>query len=527
LLAIAEKLAADEGIGYVFCDTDNMCFARPDNLPWAEFEERVNRIVDWFAAINPYRDKSKQGGSIFQIEHGADEQLRCLAVSAKRYALYRLGDPAKGEPRVVIAKISAHGLGAFWDPSGYASRYSDAPPIKEIRKIVKTQGAPALSYDLWREAIEAVEFEGRMPPRERPWLRNYLYLDQAHVGTANVAKLYDAMPGLRSGIFFTTVPKLVRRDGGMFVNGLVDDRKRHLQESGFYGPKADRVEDIRPALRFRDTGELANVTDDDLKELEFQTLERKLSRYFEHQEATAWEPDGVGQLERRHVVITGRKSVGKESNVDDDDPDVLDDPRLHKELMIDTADDNVEPIFVGVSLRLLAKKTGIDPGTLAKYRSGKTPMPQAVCKRIREAIGDMQREAAPYGPQPKPARYKNMRNLTPSGKPSTKGDTLRLHIERLRPEPARSPIGQVAMEAGIPRHVIYNWYKRGVQLSLQSEALIRETVVRLQADDVERAKVETEEVAGAERLREERRQRRRERGATRKRRERTAVSAAS
>jgi hypothetical protein len=129
-----------------------------------------------FRRVNPYEDKSKDRGSVFKIEHEADDRLRCLAVSAKRYAFYRFGDPGKGEPRVVIEKISAHGLGAYWDPPGYVSKYRDAPsPGKQESKtepkrlgdIVASNAASTLSYDIWREAIEAIEFERREPPEER------------------------------------------------------------------------------------------------------------------------------------------------------------------------------------------------------------------------------------------------------------------------------------------------------------------------------------------------------------------------
>ena len=64
----------------------------------AEFFERAQSICDWFSPLNPYEKK----GSIFKIEdanyptaESADglkfEPLYCYCISAKRYALFNLG----------------------------------------------------------------------------------------------------------------------------------------------------------------------------------------------------------------------------------------------------------------------------------------------------------------------------------------------------------------------------------------------------------------------------------------------------
>jgi hypothetical protein len=67
LLAIAETLAKREGLLYVFCDTDSMCFGRPEKMPRKAFREAVLRIVGkdgWFQPLSPYSD----GGTFFDLE---------------------------------------------------------------------------------------------------------------------------------------------------------------------------------------------------------------------------------------------------------------------------------------------------------------------------------------------------------------------------------------------------------------------------------------------------------------------------
>jgi hypothetical protein len=93
-------------------------------LSWAQ----VDMIADQFAALSPY-DRSVIPGSILKIEDdnfdpetGRQRQLWCLAISAKRYALF-LRDPI-GEPALLREGInnkedrySEHGLGHLLNPT--------------------------------------------------------------------------------------------------------------------------------------------------------------------------------------------------------------------------------------------------------------------------------------------------------------------------------------------------------------------------------------------------------------------------
>lgn len=64
MLAITERLLIDEGLDWVFCDTDFMTFAAPARIPLSEFETRVRKVCAWFNSLNPY----EQPGSILEFE---------------------------------------------------------------------------------------------------------------------------------------------------------------------------------------------------------------------------------------------------------------------------------------------------------------------------------------------------------------------------------------------------------------------------------------------------------------------------
>jgi len=132
MLALLEHEVTRAGGTYAFCDTDSMaivasargglvaCPGGPKRhkgspavraLTW----EQVRRVVDRFAALNPF-DPAVLPGSILRIEEEnycarqrRQRELRCFAISAKRYTLTTTnGDVAK-DP-------SEHGLGHLHNP---------------------------------------------------------------------------------------------------------------------------------------------------------------------------------------------------------------------------------------------------------------------------------------------------------------------------------------------------------------------------------------------------------------------------
>lgn len=120
MLALSERVAADQGLDWIFCDTDGIAFAKPEEMSRAEFRERLEIVRAWFEPLNPY----EFGGSILQAEdenfaRQKDETgekpcvpLFAYAVSAKRYALFNINDDGS----IALRKTSAHGLGLYVPP---------------------------------------------------------------------------------------------------------------------------------------------------------------------------------------------------------------------------------------------------------------------------------------------------------------------------------------------------------------------------------------------------------------------------
>jgi DNA-binding XRE family transcriptional regulator len=155
MLAITETLVLESGLDWAFCDTDSMAIAKPEGMDDAAFFAKVQTIRNWFSALNPYSEKGsllKSEDANFKIRDVAIseeiEPLYCLAISAKRYALFNISE----DGRVTIRKASAHGLGHLLPPYGD----SDAPlsiptPQIELGQI----GVERWQYDLWHQIIRA------------------------------------------------------------------------------------------------------------------------------------------------------------------------------------------------------------------------------------------------------------------------------------------------------------------------------------------------------------------------------------
>lgn len=151
MLSLSERIAADQGLNWVFCDTDSLAMAKPDEMSQSEFYAKGQNVVDSFEGLNPYQ----KPGSILEMEDtnyglktGESEPLYCLAISAKRYALYNKSE--SGEP--ILRKASAHGLGHLMAP--YSD--DDAPDIGVTTILPPFEtGVIRWQHDLWINIIRA------------------------------------------------------------------------------------------------------------------------------------------------------------------------------------------------------------------------------------------------------------------------------------------------------------------------------------------------------------------------------------
>jgi hypothetical protein len=150
-LALAEHQVVEQGLNWVFCDTDSIAIGNTRNLPHKEFIATALKVRDWFKDLNPYGEDR----SILQLEKvnfppGKDGDLaalnppECLAVSAKRYVLFN-----RQNGSVVVRKASGHGLGHLMAP------YDELPVARHER--IERVGVPLWQEDLWKEIIRAAD----------------------------------------------------------------------------------------------------------------------------------------------------------------------------------------------------------------------------------------------------------------------------------------------------------------------------------------------------------------------------------
>ena len=64
MLTIAERLAAREGLDWVFCDTDSIALVKPEGMSDDEFNRKADAVQQWFVPLNPY----DFGGPLLQTE---------------------------------------------------------------------------------------------------------------------------------------------------------------------------------------------------------------------------------------------------------------------------------------------------------------------------------------------------------------------------------------------------------------------------------------------------------------------------
>jgi hypothetical protein len=315
MLALSERVAKDQGLGWAFCDTDSLAIARPEGMVRAQFRKRAARVVEWFEPLNPY----EKPGSILQLEDvnfrdGEIEPLHALAISAKRYALFNLDS----EGRPVIRKASAHGLGHLMAPYGPDNpAYGIPEPFHSLGEF----GVQRWQYDLWFQIIEAAQGDkpervsldyhpalaspsasryGATSPDLLGWMKHYNaereYLDQ--VKQFGFMLSYSASEGLFAP---------------MSQGGLVDPHQRG-RPSKTAPPKPSAPFERDPAkgaeVAFdRVTGDA--VAADHLKTYADALCSYHLSGESKFENGKAW---NRGETRRRLVVAASAELIGKEAN---------------------------------------------------------------------------------------------------------------------------------------------------------------------------------------------------------------------
>ena len=317
MLAITERLLLDAGLDWAFCDTDSMAFAMPADMDPAEFVRRVEGVCAWFEGLNPYTVKGsilemeKQNRARVALSDGSKpyEPLFCLAVSAKRYALFNLGD----DGRPVIRKASAHGLGHLAAPY-------QADGSTEIGGEADTEdsGVHQWQEDVWRAIVEAAHSE---TPREV------------------ASRWHPALSGPAASKHAATTPELMK--GLAAYNEAHEEPDRIVPFSFMLWLHARRWRDkhaedpdalwnpdgreLKPAAAYvrnlADIGRIFDrVTGEEISPDDLRSYADILRSYHLHPEAKflggGW--TGQGVLRRRHVFADAIVHIGKEADELDD-----------------------------------------------------------------------------------------------------------------------------------------------------------------------------------------------------------------
>jgi hypothetical protein len=371
MLALAERNALDQGLGWAFCDTDSLAIANVAGLPNDEFKSRVEAVRQWFEPLNPYEEK----GSILQLEkvnfppgrHKEPDQLRpvnCLAISAKRYVL--IDRDEAGEP--VIRKASRHGLGHLIAP------YKDPDPTRTGRI-----GVQLWQSDLWTEIIRA--HDAGKP--DRPDLDRLPGIDEAAATRYGVTNqtLLNWFKGYNAGV--------AERGRVWPFNFLLTYQAKSRMEMASVDPEALssslwRKRSPKPASRYSSdlTSDRPEVFDrqtgDAIGWEHLRTYRRTLARHHLHSESKfrGGEDAEHGTLSRRHVEAWAASAIGKEAdNLDEreafgegDDPLVYGVAVEDRQKLI--ADMEALQSEFGISDRQLVAAARVSHHTLAALRRG-------------------------------------------------------------------------------------------------------------------------------------------------------------
>jgi hypothetical protein len=316
MLGIAERLVIDCGLDWVFCDTDSIAMAKPDQLSAEAFNERAQSVVNWFEPLNPYQ----KAGSILKIEDvnnrlNSDqfEPLFAYAISAKRYALFNLDS----ECRPVIRKFSAHGLGHLMEPYPESDPAPGVPaPIQDVGKL----GGRRWQYDFWFHIIGAA-LAGTPDGVRRDYHPALSKPAMARYGATSPALLRWMKP-LNEGKGYSAQVKpfgflVAFMARGMsateFETILVEDPQRgRPSRARTFKPIAPFERD--PALAVsrafdRETGEPVPAS-------ALKTYAEALQFYHVSPEDKFANggPADVGRTERRYLHVKGVRLIGKEAN---------------------------------------------------------------------------------------------------------------------------------------------------------------------------------------------------------------------
>jgi hypothetical protein len=394
MLALLEHSVTELGGTYVMEDTDSMAIVATESggivpcpggplrtkddreavkaLTWAE----VDGIGRLFETLNPY-DRDAVPGSILKIENDnfdlatkKQRQIYCVAISAKRYALFLKDDP--GNP--VLLQKGINNKKDRWSEHGLGHLLNPIDPEKEDRKWIGQTWLNIIHKTLNFSAQQNVEFEnlpaiGRITVSSPAVLRPFAKFNEGKA-YADQIKPFNFLVSCHTKAFGHPIGA----DPEKFhlVAPYESDSRRWLemewvdQYSGqTYGITTDGYFGDRRKARVKRYGDI-------LTEYEFHPETKNADSY--------GNPSGkqtIGLLQRRHIKIGKIKYIGKESNLIEDVEAGL----VHSESDIyteyvdprrDEWETKIRPALKKIPLVRLVKLSGLSRSTLIELRAGRS-----------------------------------------------------------------------------------------------------------------------------------------------------------
>ena len=311
MLALAEHQVVEQGLDWVFCDTDSLAIGNTRNLPPKEFVATALRVREWFKDLNPYGEDNP----ILQLEKvnfppDKRDDLRaldppfCLTISAKRYVLFN-----RQNGSVVVRKASGHGLGHLMAPY-------DEPPAARRERIERV-GVPLWQEDLWKEIIRAAELH---KPDETRFMEMQSFdtpaASQYAATTPELLRWFDGynehQPSGHAVFPFGFLLSLQAKSRIEMAKDEPDALSHELwrrREPRPAAPYFKKPSEAKDHAFDRERG-------DDIPASWLKSHARSLVRYHLHPETKfqGGEYDQRGPLKRRHVFALAQQSIGKEAD---------------------------------------------------------------------------------------------------------------------------------------------------------------------------------------------------------------------
>jgi hypothetical protein len=394
LLALLERLVTDRGGTYAMEDTDSMAIvAHKDGglvpcrggpyktddgrdairaLTWAQVDE----IVALIDRLNPY-DREAVKEPILKIESdnrdpktNEQRQLWCLAISAKRYALFLRG--RNGEPVLLRKGVnngedrwSEHGLGHLLNPSDPEGDDRSWIAQAWLAIVRRSMGLAAAQLPI-ADSVAVGQITVSSPEVLKP-------LEAFNAGKPYAQQIKPFNFILSSHVAPFGHPSDADPERFHLIAPYESDPRKweKLPWIDEYSEKRYRISASVPSA----TRSLARV----------KSYGDVLEKYEFHEEAKCADASGepcdrqsVGLLSRRHIRIEKLHFIGKESNKleEVEEQSISDAADVYTEYPDQRRDEwatRILPALRQISLADLQRLSGLDRRTLQRIRAGKQP----------------------------------------------------------------------------------------------------------------------------------------------------------